>query len=122
MVGVLAGISVHPVWLGLVVAYLLGYVPTTGSFLGISFPPFSSSRPGLLRGFSPPARGRCGGSGVDWHLLLPWFVLAILYAAFYVRLIRSTTMEALNEDYVRTARAKGAPVLISFAISRVFLP
>jgi peptide/nickel transport system permease protein len=34
---------------------------------------------------------------------------AILYAALYVRMIRANVIEAMNEDYVRTARAKGAP-------------
>ena len=33
----------------------------------------------------------------------------MLYAAIYVRMIRANVMETLNEDYVRTARAKGAP-------------
>ena len=42
-------------------------------------------------------------------MLLPWVVLAILYAAFYTRLTRSQMLETLNEDYIRTARAKGLP-------------
>src|SRR3954470_17464502 len=40
-------------------------------------------------------------------LLLPWFVLAASFAAIYARLLRSTMIEALSEDYIRTARAKG---------------
>jgi peptide/nickel transport system permease protein len=40
-------------------------------------------------------------------LLLPWFVLAATYAAVYARLLRSTMIETLSEDYIRTARAKG---------------
>lgn len=40
-------------------------------------------------------------------MILPWVVIAILYAAFYVRLTRNQVLETLNEDYVRTARAKG---------------
>ena len=42
-------------------------------------------------------------------MLLPWIVLAVLYAAFYTRLTRSQMLETLNEDYIRTARAKGLP-------------
>lgn len=42
-------------------------------------------------------------------MILPWIVLAILYAAFYTRLTRSQMLETLNEDYIRTARAKGLP-------------
>lgn len=42
-------------------------------------------------------------------MILPWLVLAFLYAAFYTRLTRSQMLETLNEDYIRTARAKGLP-------------
>ena len=42
-------------------------------------------------------------------MILPWLVLAVLYAAFYTRLTRSQMLETLNEDYIRTARAKGLP-------------
>lgn len=42
-------------------------------------------------------------------MILPWIVLAILYAAFYTRLTRSQMLETLNDDYIRTARAKGLP-------------
>ena len=48
-----------------------------------------------------------------WHwftsLIMPWFVLAAGFAAFYARLLRSNLMEAMSEDYIRTARAKGLP-------------
>jgi peptide/nickel transport system permease protein len=42
-------------------------------------------------------------------MILPWMTFAVLFAALYVRMIRANVLEALNEDYVRTARAKGAP-------------
>ena len=42
-------------------------------------------------------------------MLLPWFALAIGFAALYARLVRALTIEQLGEDYVRTAVAKGAP-------------
>jgi peptide/nickel transport system permease protein len=42
-------------------------------------------------------------------MILPWIVLAVLYAAFYMRLTRNQVLEVLNDDYVRTARAKGLP-------------
>jgi peptide/nickel transport system permease protein len=41
------------------------------------------------------------------HLIGPWIVLAMLYAAFYARVTRGNLLEALGEDYIRTARAKG---------------
>jgi peptide/nickel transport system permease protein len=42
-------------------------------------------------------------------LLLPWIGLAFLYAALYARLTRAGMLETMNEDYIRTARAKGLP-------------
>jgi len=46
---------------------------------------------------------------LDWayHLILPWTTLAVLFVGFYSRVLRSNMLEAMNEDYVRTARAKG---------------
>ncbi len=41
--------------------------------------------------------------------ILPWITLAMLYAAYYVRLTRNQMLETLGEDYIRTARAKGLP-------------
>ena len=41
------------------------------------------------------------------HLILPWITLAVLYAGFYSRVLRSSMLDVMNEDYVRTARAKG---------------
>ena len=60
-----------------------------------------------------------------YHLILPWITFAILFAALYVRMIRANVMETLNEDYVRTARAKGAPewlVLRSHVLRNAMLP
>jgi peptide/nickel transport system permease protein len=46
---------------------------------------------------------------LEWayHLVLPWTSLAVLFAGFYSRILRSNMLEAMEEDYVRTARAKG---------------
>ena len=41
------------------------------------------------------------------HLLMPWFVLAVLFIGFYGRVLRSNILDTINEDYVRTAKAKG---------------
>jgi peptide/nickel transport system permease protein len=40
-------------------------------------------------------------------LVIPWFTLAILYIGLYGRVLRSSIIEAMQEDYIRTARAKG---------------
>ena len=60
-----------------------------------------------------------------YHLILPWCTFAILFAALYVRMIRANVMETMNEDYVRTARAKGAPenrVLTRHVLRNALLP
>lgn len=46
---------------------------------------------------------------LEWisHLIVPWVTLAILYVGFYSRVLRSNMLDVMNEDYVRTARAKG---------------
>ena len=43
------------------------------------------------------------------NLFLPWTVIAFLNAALYARLTRANMLETMNEDYIRTARAKGLP-------------
>jgi peptide/nickel transport system permease protein len=47
----------------------------------------------------------------DWlsHMILPWIVLALLYAAFYARMTRGNLIETMGQDYIRTARVKGLP-------------
>jgi peptide/nickel transport system permease protein len=43
------------------------------------------------------------------HMILPWCVLALLFAAIYARMTRNSLLDTLGEDYIRTARAKGLP-------------
>jgi peptide/nickel transport system permease protein len=112
MIFVLIGISAHPVWIGLIFAYFLGF--KLGAF------PIT----GYCDVINPSTD--CGGP-IQWayHLVLPWLTFAILFAALYVRMIRANVMEALNEDYVRTARAKGAPewtVMRSHVLRNALLP
>jgi peptide/nickel transport system permease protein len=91
---VLVGLSAHPLWLGLVLSYVVGYqlhaLPASG----------------YCDMFHPV--GTCGGP-VQWfsHMLMPWFTFALVFAALYVRMIRASVAETLQEDHVRLARAKG---------------
>jgi peptide/nickel transport system permease protein len=92
MTGALVAVSAPVYWLGLVTLYLfsqdLGQFPI---FLGQdTYTPFNEDA------------GRWFGS-----LLLPWFVLAASFAAIYARVLRSNLIEVMDEDYIRTARAKG---------------
>jgi peptide/nickel transport system permease protein len=109
---VLVGISTHPLWLGLILSYSLGYqlhlLPSAG----------------YCDLFSPV--GSCGGP-TQWfaHMLLPWFTFSLVFAALYVRMIRATVTETLQEDYVRFARAKGMSewaVLRRHALPNAFIP
>lgn len=52
-----------------------------------------------------------GENPFQWftHMLMPWFVIAFLFAAFYARMVRGNMIEVMSEDYIRTARAKGLP-------------
>ncbi len=59
------------------------------------------------------------------NLVLPWVTLAFLYAALYARLTRAGMLETMNEDYIRTARAKGLPertVIGKHALRAVLTP
>jgi peptide/nickel transport system permease protein len=94
MVTTLALYSAPVFWLGLVLLYLFAddigkfpIFPGQGSYAPIS-------------------------SGVlDWAnaLILPWITLAAASAAIYARYLRSSLIEVMDEDYIRTARAKGLP-------------
>jgi peptide/nickel transport system permease protein len=86
----LIGISLPVFWLGLVLQYYvankLGLFPI-GDYVKFTEDPF------------------------QWvnHLILPWFTLAVLFIGFYSRVLRSNMLDVMDEDYVRTARAKGLP-------------
>jgi peptide/nickel transport system permease protein len=45
----------------------------------------------------------------EWfaHMIMPWTVLALAFAATYARMSRANLIERMGEDYIRTARAKG---------------
>jgi peptide/nickel transport system permease protein len=84
----LFGVSAPVFWLGLM--FLLIFWQKLGIAPGTGYVPFREN----------PAQ---------WfgHLIMPWIVLALLYAAFYARMVRANLIETMGEDYIRTARAKG---------------
>ena len=91
MITTLALISAPVFWMGLVLLYLfadeVGQVqifPGVGSYLDAE---------------------SLGDKA--WSLFLPWLVLSASFAAIYARYMRSGLIEAMEEDYIRTARAKG---------------
>jgi peptide/nickel transport system permease protein len=60
-----------------------------------------------------------------WSLLAPWFTLSVLFIGFYSRVLRGSILDAMGEDYVRTARAKGLSerkVLLKHILRMSLLP
>jgi peptide/nickel transport system permease protein len=84
----LVGISMPVFWVGALMNHYLGF--ELGLFPNGGYVEFTENP-------------------VDWayHLILPWTALALLFIGFYSRVLRSNVLDSMNEDYVRTARAKG---------------
>jgi peptide/nickel transport system permease protein len=109
MVTSLAFISAPVFWLGLVALYLfaddVGVIhlfPGIGSYLG-----------------ADTFLERCKS------MILPWLVLAAATAAIYARYLRSSMIDTMSEDYIRTARAKGLPerdVIIRHGVRSAITP
>ena len=100
------GVSFPPFFLGAVLIYYLGYKANI-------FP---------LGGYVPLTQ-----DPIQWavHLILPWFTLSVLFIGFYSRVLRSTILDTTNEDFVRTARAKGLSerqVLIRHILRNSLIP
>jgi peptide/nickel transport system permease protein len=84
----LVGVSAPVFWLGLL--FLFVFWKTLGIAAGTGYVAFSDNP-------------------LSWanHMVMPWAVLSLLFAAFYARMLRGTMIETMGEDYIRTARAKG---------------
>ena len=66
-----------------------------------------------------------GGYGSFSHLVLPAFTLGLAGGGWYSRMMRSSMIEVLRNDYIRTARAKGMPewrVILKHGLRNAFLP
>lgn len=94
MILALIGISMPVFWLG-EVANLISQAKLHSTFLFSWVPPL---------GYTPLTQ-----NPVLWFegLIIPWITLSILYIGLYARVLRGSLIETGNEDYVRTARAKG---------------
>jgi len=88
-----SGLSIPPFWLGLLLIIVFAFwIPL--------FPAAGASAPIPLQGFA---------ALVDElkHMVLPTFVLFVQFVALYVRLIRSSMLEILRQDYILAAKASG---------------
>ena len=104
----LVGISMPVFWLGIIVRYYLAEGGLVTWFPDGEYVPFTTS----------PAQW-------FYHLILPWSVLAVLFIGFYGRVLRSNILDTINEDYVRTARAKGLNprrVMLSHVLRNSLIP
>jgi peptide/nickel transport system permease protein len=88
MIFALGGVSLPIYFTGLLALAIFVY--GLGWISGAGYTPFTEDPLAWFRG-----------------LILPWFTLALLFAATYARLTRANMLETLGEDYIRTARAKG---------------
>jgi peptide/nickel transport system permease protein len=110
------------------------YVATFLAFIGISLPVFWAGLMaqllfGAMLGWFPisgiPGEGEGGLLGWMRHLVLPVTVLSLLYMASWSRYMRSSLIEALSADFVRTARSKGLPprrVVLHHALRNALVP
>jgi len=100
------GVSMPAFFLGAILLYYLGYkakIFPLGDYVPLTRDPGAWFR----------------------HLLLPWITLAVLYIGIYSRILRSSLLDTLGEDYVRTARAKGISerrVLVRHALRNSMIP
>lgn len=103
MVLVLLGLATPVFWVAPMLSYFLGYQPTQGKVFSIPLPHPTTLFPidGYVNLVDDPI-------GWAYHLTLPWLAFALSFAAVYARMIRALVIEQIGEDYVRTARAKGA--------------
>jgi peptide/nickel transport system permease protein len=98
MIGALVGVSAPRFWLGIILLYLLGFK--------LSLVPL-------------------GGYGTLRHAILPAFTLGVAGAAWYARMLRSSMLDILSADYIRTAHGKGLPrslVLLRHAFPNAIQP
>jgi peptide/nickel transport system permease protein len=88
---------------------------TVAAVTGVSIPVFLLSAALLylfafrLSWFPNTGYVQFGSDPAQWayHLVLPWLAIAVLFIGFYSRVLRSNALDIINQDFVRTARAKG---------------
>lgn len=108
----IAGYAAPVFWTGLMMLVLFASIWPVLPVAGMSDPAY-------------PSTGLAHIADVARHLVLPAATLAIVYVAQYSRLMRASMIEALQADYVRTARAKGLPerrVVLKHALRNALIP
>lgn len=123
----IAGASMPIFWLGLLALYLfytwLGWVPGGGRIASNIDPPTRIT--GLYVIDSVLTRNWPALRSSLEHLILPVFVLSFASVASILRLTRACMLEVLNQDYIRSAQAKGLPqrrIIFIHALRNALLP
>jgi peptide/nickel transport system permease protein len=113
MVMSLVGVSMPIFWLGLILMIVfsvkLGWLPLSGR---LGYDVELEAITGLYLLDSVLAGNWAAFKDTLWHLILPAFTLSTIPMAIIARITRSSMLEVLRQDYVRTARAKGLPPLL----------
>ncbi|GAW31883.1 ABC transporter permease [Carboxydocella sp. JDF658] len=126
MVGALFGVSMPIFWLGLMLIYLfaqtLGWFPPSGRLSTEYTVPVIT---GLITVDALFSGDMAAFRDALWHLALPALALGTIPMAIIARMTRSSMLEVLRQDYIRTARAKGLAewlIVLKHALRNAFLP
>jgi peptide/nickel transport system permease protein len=106
-IGILSALRPRSVFDRLAMGFALFGVSTPVFFLGPLFLYIFWFKLKLLPGSGYYSIAQFGFTTWFSHFIMPWVVLALLYAAFYARMTRANLIETMGQDYIRTARAKG---------------
>ncbi|AFO57218.1 MULTISPECIES: ABC transporter permease [unclassified Natrinema] len=125
-VGALTGISVPIYWSGplliLLFAQVLGILPTSGR-IGSTY--FIDSKTGFILIDTLLAGNLAAFQSAALHLVMPVIVLGVYSMAFISRMMRSSMLEVIRQDYMRTARAKGQgakTTVMKHGLRNAFIP
>lgn len=151
MVGALIGVSMPVFWLGLILMYIFGFKlqwlpPSARLTVGVELKTIAETY-NLKAAFTGPTgakviiftdflsnfyildalitRNLTALADILKHLVLPSLALGSIPMAFVARMTRSSLLEVLSQDYIRTARAKGLQeqvVILVHALKNAFLP
>jgi peptide/nickel transport system permease protein len=109
LVGTISAVKAGHVSDRLITAFALIGISLPVAWLGLLFRYFLAGEKGWPALFPDGGYVPLTSNPAEWfyHMLLPWFTLAILFIGFYGRVLRSNILDTINEDFVRTAKAKG---------------
>jgi peptide/nickel transport system permease protein len=106
-IGILSALKPRSVFDRVAMGFALFGVSAPVFFIGPLFLYLFWFKLGVAPGSGYYSIGQYGLGTWFSHFIMPWIVLALLFAAFYARMTRANLIETMGQDYIRTARAKG---------------